>query len=208
MPLEIKKGSIIFFLLTSLCFGGDPEALTKLRESWKNARANATAPLDQKYLEALEKMKIELTRAAMLTEAVAVENEIATLKATSDFQTLGGSKEPDKWKTVRVDSASPEGYRLGRLNEGQKISLQYVTGVWRAYGGWPTESPDNATVPQHKIALILKSRTGNTTIATPQKTSETPFQYQIIEKGEYFLKMNDPAIDSNVGMVQYKVSVE
>lgn len=57
----------------------DPKDLTALRQSWTNAKAQANAPLDKKYREALEAMKLRYTKSGDLKSAVSVDHEISLI---------------------------------------------------------------------------------------------------------------------------------
>ncbi len=71
----------------SFAFADDtkmPKELSSLKESWTRARKQATDPVDKKFLDALEAMKIRFTKAGQLDSALAVDAEI---KALSGFVT-------------------------------------------------------------------------------------------------------------------------
>jgi hypothetical protein len=53
-------------ILLTLCscshlFADEPKDLALLRQSWTKAREQATAPIDKKYADALEAMKVRFT---------------------------------------------------------------------------------------------------------------------------------------------------
>ncbi len=58
---------------------GEPKDLTGLRESWTRARLQADTPLDKKYLEALQTMKVRFTQKGDLEGALAIDAEIRKL---------------------------------------------------------------------------------------------------------------------------------
>lgn len=57
----------------------EPTDLALLRASWTKARLQATAPIDQKYLQALEALKVQYTRAGKLEEALSVDAEMKAM---------------------------------------------------------------------------------------------------------------------------------
>jgi hypothetical protein len=57
----------------------EPTDLALLRASWTKARLQATAPIDQKYLQALEALKVKYTRAGKLEEALSVDAEMKAM---------------------------------------------------------------------------------------------------------------------------------
>lgn len=81
--------SLIFLLITSFEIAAwaqsadEPKQLTSLRESYTKARTAATAPIDKKYVEALNAMKLQLTKAGSLQGALAVDAEITRISGLS-----------------------------------------------------------------------------------------------------------------------------
>jgi hypothetical protein len=67
----------------SLSVGAEPPSLTNLRESWQRARQQANAPLDKKYVDALQAMKTQFTKAGDLENAVLIDAEIKSLKEST-----------------------------------------------------------------------------------------------------------------------------
>lgn len=162
-------------------------------------------PTDE-YLEAVTKLQAQYD--ASLTKGGDKEKLDKILE--QEKQKLREKFEETKVTTrkVTVDSKSETGERIGSYSIGETITLQYVSGEWSAYVGWKLESPDSASVVQHKVALIFRSIRGeDTVVATPQGTENTPFQYVVEAKGTYYLKMNDPLAASNEGKVTYNVGV-
>lgn len=67
----------------------EPSELSTLREGWQRATRQATEPLNRKYRDALNAMKLRFTQAGRLDEALAVEREIQALeKAASGEEKL------------------------------------------------------------------------------------------------------------------------
>jgi hypothetical protein len=192
----MKTFILLFF--SSITLMAEPAALEQARKSYDTEKSK----LDEKYVAWLEKM----VASAPVSDKGAYRDELA--KFSKNVGENDGEAEENWGKIIKIDSQDAKGYKIGRLKEGQTVKLQYISGIWRAYGGWKEESPDNATVSQHKLAFVLSSRTGDTTITNPSRTKDTPFEYQIVESGDYYLRMDDPAVDSNVGVVSYRISVD
>lgn len=181
------KNALLFITLISSVFAGPMEdyntAVEKLKEQHKKAYMNGG---DLKKLDAI------------------LETETKKLKEKLDAATA----DPNIIvREVEID-AETTGKRIGSFLEGEEITLEYVKGDWVAYGGWKIESPDTANVPQHRIVLVHRAIDGKDTIITyPRDTKGNPLKIKIEVKGNYFLKIADPALDSNKGKVTYKVGV-
>src|SRR5580693_4210880 len=57
----------------------EPAELTRLRESWQRAKEQANAPIDRKYIEALNELRTRLTKAGNLDQALLVDAELKKL---------------------------------------------------------------------------------------------------------------------------------
>jgi hypothetical protein len=197
----MKTFILLFF--SSITLMAEPAALEQARKSYESE----ISKIDEKYVTWLEKM----IASAPISDKGAYRDELAKV-SKNVREGINDQKDEapeENWgKIIKIDSQDAKGYKIGRLKEGQTVKLQYISGIWRAYGGWKEESPDSATTSQHKLAFVLSSRTGDTTITNPSRTKDTPFEYQIVENGEYYLRMDDPAVDSNVGVVSYRISID
>ena len=76
----------------------EPKDLTTLRQSWINAKAQAIDPINKKYSEALESMKLRFTKAGDLKSAIAVDKELTavTASSTSNSKQASESLKPTK----------------------------------------------------------------------------------------------------------------
>lgn len=200
----MKTFILLFF--SSIALMAEPLDLRKARISYEKEKAM----LDERYVVWLGKMIASSPAAdkdAYRQELARIPKNASTPKSDDDSKKEENSDATGS-KIIKIDSQDAKGYKIGRLKEGQTVKIQYISGIWRAYGGWKEESPDNATVSQHKLAFVLSSRTGDTKITNPANTKDTPFEYKIVESGDYYLRMDDPAVDSNVGVVSYRISVD
>lgn len=57
----------------------EPDALSELRERWKKANEDSSRPIREKYLTALKKLQLQLTKQQKITAAVIVRAEIEVL---------------------------------------------------------------------------------------------------------------------------------
>ncbi len=192
---------IITLLIASLTIlQAEPSALVDMRKVYENEQKK----IDEKYLDWLKKRKVESSN----EDKIFYQDEISKVSGV-EIKPQEDIIRPDTWgKVVTINSKEAGGYKIGRLKAGDVIKIQYVSGIWRAYGGWKDESPDNANTDQHKLAFVLSTNQGDTIITTPQNTKNAAFEYTIIESGNYYIRMNDPAPDSNSGIVQYRVEVK
>ncbi len=75
----------IFGLLHDTCgLAAEPKELSSLRDSWTKVRNQATTPIDKKYGEALEALKLRFTKAGDLASALAIDEELKLLAASSE----------------------------------------------------------------------------------------------------------------------------
>ncbi len=96
----MRNPSVFVFwagFLPFACHSAEPEKLLSLRSSYEDAISRATNPIRNTYLTELQKLKIELTRAAKLEEALAVDAEIMKLSdETETKKTQQTPKSPGK----------------------------------------------------------------------------------------------------------------
>jgi len=90
-----------------------PAALVKLRMNWQQSVSEVTAPLNNKYHEALVKMKTDFTRAGNLDDALAVDAEIKQIEANGALMTLN-----EVYGTWNITYADGKSYRRDVLKDG------------------------------------------------------------------------------------------
>lgn len=126
----------------------DPKDLALLRQSWTKAREQATAPIDKKYADALEAMKVRFTKSGDLTSALAVDTELKSLAgaktainapatqdaATAVVKTKGGLEKAladTVWTVIHDEDQKPWGQV--EFKEGGKFSGFNKTDLpWKA----------------------------------------------------------------------------
>src|SRR5690554_4830615 len=80
--------SVLFCFLLTISSGSseepnaeEPKELTRLKETFQREMRKVTAPVDEKYLHALERLQKQLAAANKLDEALEVRNVIAKVKS-------------------------------------------------------------------------------------------------------------------------------
>jgi hypothetical protein len=195
----MKTFILLFF--SSITLMAEPAALEQARKSYDTEKSK----LDEKYVAWLEKM----IASAPVSDKGAYRDELAKFSKGKNANDKDETNDPDAdWgKVVTIDSQAAQGYKLGRLKAGDRVKIQYVTGIWRAYPGWKEENPDKAITSQHKLAFVMSSREGDTIITNPENTANEPFEYTIIENGDYHIRITGHVLSTNFGKVQYRVEV-
>ena len=67
---------ILSLCLVSVALADDPAELTELRQAWEKERSEAQGKVDTLYLEELEELKQNFTKAGNIADALAVDNVI------------------------------------------------------------------------------------------------------------------------------------
>jgi hypothetical protein len=116
--------------------------------------------------------------------------------------------------TVVIPANSPEGYSLGVIRKGTKITFEYVSGLWKSWGHVATANPDEENPPgglNCRLAIAVPGTNGaiGTVVATiPARTHYTPF---VFEAGEDYpsllLRINSPTFNGP-GKVVYSLEIE
>lgn len=193
----------ILLLLSVVAAMGEPLELADMRQKWTTAKERVVRPLDDSYVKALNDLKARYTKAGDLDSALLVDAEIKKVAATA----MGGDANPFGDELV-VDATKGEGAPIGELSPGQKITLQYVKGEWNAFPGLATESPDSAEVQVNRIGLYVQTAGGSKMLANPVDTKRKAFVFEVTEKGNYFIRINDNMLEDNKGTVNYRVTIE
>lgn len=98
LSFQSMKHIAVFLLIfiTSFSFAigqtaAEPSDLTSLREYWKKAREQVTAPLDKKYIQSLEALKLKYTKDGKLKEALTVEAELTAIHSVIAAESSRGT---------------------------------------------------------------------------------------------------------------------
>jgi hypothetical protein len=142
-----SKALLNLVLLTAFASAAEPEKLLKLRSSYESAVTKATAPIQRTYLQELEKLKVEFTKAGKLEDALAIDTEIK--KLTEGQATQSGEASDAKlpstksglekllsdttWSVVREQDQKPWGdvtfHSTGKFTGFNKSDME-----WKASG--------------------------------------------------------------------------
>jgi hypothetical protein len=173
----------------------------------------------------LVKAKRDEVAAAWITPAIAAAAEKATLPVTA---ATGGNTQkpvapemplgtsPPREVQATIPANTPNAFRLGAVRSGTKISLQYLTGKWKAWGILATSNPDDETTDggeQCRVVIALPSMgggTGKVLAVVPPDTKTKPFVYTTqADHTELVLRINGrgKAFSSNPGSVEYSVKI-
>jgi hypothetical protein len=137
----------------------EPADLTELRQSWKRAVSQATAPLDRKYADALQQMKTRYTKEGKLHEALTVDNELKLLTSRESTQQGTGTNTSDRvrhqwslgaksdFNTARK-LAETEGKRLPMLKteDDQKSFMKFMSTLLPKPVAWLDARFDEASL--------------------------------------------------------------
>ncbi|MEZ5387817.1 MAG: hypothetical protein R3F13_20095 [Prosthecobacter sp.] len=184
-------------------------------------------PIDEKYLSELSKLQDTYTKAARLEDAVLIANEIKRIKArlgmpdTPNTPTLVAppaspavASASGKDMTITIPANSPNGYRLGGIQRGDTITLQYVGGKWKDHGGIATENPDDAKAEGNSRLVIAEAPDvsglpGRVIKEVPTDTISKPFTYVMqTTRSDVVLRiLSNSQRKENPGSVIYKMKL-
>lgn len=111
----------------------EPDDLTKLREAYQQAQERALAPLQAKYVSGLEAMKLRMTKAGKLQDALAVDAELKAIVAKTEKGTAKEEVKPGnhpdnlvgQWYCNGVES---DVYEIRKGNKAQHMGTK---GEWK-----------------------------------------------------------------------------
>ncbi len=192
------KAAVIFTLFAlvtcRVSLGDEPADLLALRNSYEVALIRTAKPVSETYVMELKKLRDQYTRNAKLDEANAVQIEIALMTSKLDAMTtapdhaighsLGGEVKVLETTAV-IPAAAPGGFKLPPLRRGDKITVSYVSGLWKCDGNIASVNPDEAfTERGDRARLVLaegpKNKVpGGIIKMVPAGTKEKPFTYLV-----------------------------
>lgn len=135
---------------------------------------------------------------------------------TTDDMT-SGDLSSFRGKKVTVTSKNPVGYTVGPVKQGDVITLQYVSGKWKTWGGIASASPDDENVAggdkcRMGICALFPNNDLQKLTLVPGLTANNPFSWTADKDYEkIILQINDDDGDftSNPDKdVTYDMSIE
>ncbi len=181
----------LFSLITwRVSHGADPAELEALRSSYHVAAARTMKPVSETYVVELKKLRDQYTKSGKLDEANAVQTEITLISnqlnvmATNPTLGLGGDMKVLETTAV-IPAAAPGGFKLPPLRRGDKITVSYVSGLWKCDGNIASENPDAVVTERgDRVRLVLaegpKGKVPGSIIKmVPPGTKEKPFTYLV-----------------------------
>ena len=143
-----------------------PEKAQRLKESYRAAVDRATTPLTKTYLEELQRLKIEYTKAADLKGALAIENEIGLISQ---------SGKGDATASDNTDNVTK------RESKKELIARQ-----WEFVGGAKAEDTPGPSRPENRIVTFSENGTAR------YANSPGVFTWNIDSNGELLYQPDNP----------------
>jgi hypothetical protein len=162
-------------------------------------------------------MKVKVTSAEPGVATKLVANGLQTKKAAPAGQPpIAPGAQPAREVDAEIKAHSADGFSLGELPKGTKVTLQYKKGVWKSWGNIATESPDSEKTERGdacRLVISLPSRNGKagkTLTIVPPDTAKRPFVYEVpVDFPDLVLRINDTegSFEKNPGKVEYNVKI-
>lgn len=218
------KTAVLFTLISlSLCRisqGAEPPELVALRNSYQVAMIRTTKPVSETYLNELKRLRDQYTRNGKLDEASEVQTEITLMTeklnamATTPQLALGGDVKVLETTAV-IPAAAPGGYKLPPLRRGDKVTLTYVSGLWKCDGNIASVNPDEEVTERgDRARLVLAAGPKNNVPGAiikmvPPGTKEKPFIYLVqTTRDDVVLRIHSGSDNpKSPGAVTYAVKV-
>ncbi len=170
--------------------GAEPPELESLRNSYHVAEARVMKPVTETYVVELKKLRDQYTKSAKLDEATAVQAEITLISeklnamATNPTSAHGGEVKVLE-ATAVIPAAAPGGFKLPPLRRGDRITLSYVSGLWKCDGNIASVNPDEEVTERGDRARLVLAEgpknnvPGGIIKMVPPSTKGKPFTYLV-----------------------------
>ncbi len=139
------------------------------------------------------------------------EGEATSSDPMDDASSDGGSSDDDSpssdmsssdlsssdFENVVITAKDPIGYEVGRMNKGDVLTVRYVSGKWKTWGGLATASPDDENVAggdkcRMGICAALEFDVIQKLALVPGQTADNPFSWTADRNYErIILQVND-----------------
>ena len=122
----------------------------------------------------------------------------------------------DSKDKITIPANSPDGYVLGQIHKGTKITLQYSGGLWKCWGTMATENPDSPE-SEHgndacRLVISLPGKDGvcgEAVAVIPPGTAANPFVFEAQQDYEKLvLRINGEEMNKNGSFETYPGSVQ
>ncbi|HEY3901076.1 MAG TPA: hypothetical protein VGM54_20860 [Chthoniobacter sp.] len=126
---------------------------------------------------------------------------------------LGAASQASRKFQATILANSPDGFPLGDIRKGTRISLQYVEGKWKAEGRIAQFDPDSETDPKltdrDKLAIALPTGTGTGRVLAlvSPGTKKRPYVFEAPEDFPGLVLRINGGPSKNPGRVTYDVVV-
>jgi len=117
---------------------------------------------------------------------------------------------PIKLKEIVIDGRKKTGFDAGKVNRGQHVVFQYISGEWKGWGGIASESPDAEAQERGdrcRVAIVIDDEVVS---IVPPRTISKPYVYEVKNSGHLTFRINDDDDDwiSNLqGFVVYRFGI-
>ncbi len=167
----------------------DPEELVRLRQAYDAAVARTVKPLIESYVVDLDKLRDSFTKSSKLEEALVIDRELQAANARiADLSKGDASKAAALGMTgkrvrISIPANDANGYRIGPVGKGTRITLQYADGLWKSHGGIATANPDDPQVDRgdaNRLAIAAAAKDdkpGEIIQVVSSDTKQRPFDY-------------------------------
>lgn len=160
----LQRTLLILALTASVSAAAEPEKLLKLRTSYEAAMTKAAAPIQRTYLQELEKLKIEYTKAGKLEDALTVSEELKKLAALASDNSGAGQtdRKTNEVKLSKKEREALEAAFQGKWEWTNNGGINVANS--RIYSGseaWPYEVKGDGTIHATK-------KNGETVVITLQ----------------------------------------
>ena len=196
------------------------------------ARRRHLLELAGRYQENLRALVVQLTQQGRIDDATAVQRERDDVKffqaeLTSQISPESATAVPStpvarpetpvpaaKPTLISVSAVSDKGTPLPKLAAGDRLVLQYKSGIWADGPNAPKESPDAISARRGSRLGIYAYDAGTKKIVllaqVPGNTAETPFEYAFTEACSRGCLMiaHEGSHAENTGTVQYLYTVK
>jgi hypothetical protein len=156
--------------------------------------------------------KITSAEPGIATKVVAFGIRTRQAKTTSPSP-LGGATQSSRTEKVKIAANSPDGFPIGDVRKGTRISIRYLGGKWKHHGRIAQFSPDGIDplmVDKDRLAVALPAadgKHGEVLAIIPSGTAKEPFVFLAEQDYPGLVLRIQIGRSPNPGSVEYEVKV-